>query len=923
MANVIGFNNLKEKEHCFGNTLDGNLSLRIYVDFAKGNTIVYVNGSETCYKDAGDGKRPFYCGEISIPRGEFTLAVQSQCEISKIIMVEEGDIQTIEEFELMYANRSGQQNFFREKMEYTPEHLKQLQRHGFLYDEAEDCAVGKMPSGVPLGGMGCGKLEICEDGMFTAFTGNNNQDCPIYRMPGSFLALACGDKVRIFRKNAMELPYQSMETIEAQLEFPVAKLTCTDSELPISAQVEAFSPHIPGNAADSALPCVFFEVKLHNDSLEDTDMAFCFSWENLINVGGSMSVTNKGERLLPPCYHTWNCSFPWSDRRKNNCIKRENSLIFGADDDRGNPMSFGNHVLYCSEQDAEYVCDRSILPEDEKKFVAWLSGKGEKQEGSEAEFRAGAYVVRRRLKAGEFQVIRFVLAWYMPVLLDVEGFDHGVEYTNRFANAEEVLEYAVLNRERLYTETIAFNNMIHRSTLPEWFKSRLLDDRFVVTTCSWYDRAGNFSINEAPTGMGGCLGTLDQRTASQVYYTTFFPDLDERELELFRQSQAEDGMCAHEIGFATIKLWARPFSKWSDLVAAYIIQVYHHYQRTGNEEMLRLHWPHIKKAVEWTLTMDDIRCGIPYVCSGRGCTYDNQFWPGINAFITTMQIAAYRIGSACARVVGETDTAQEWESLLNKAQAYRMEHLWNPEAKYFYNAYNPNTKETDDSCFISAMAGEWAAVRAGLRTELSMEQISDVADAIVKQCVGEYGLSDQGGRKDKTPGFIQYPLAYLASPAIYSGNLEAAWHLALMTDKIITRPGISTRFNQALTYLYDGTRFGLPYYMTAPASWNMLEALAGLVCDRNAGYIKISPGEVSGIRLPVFLTNVWFEIVGSENGEEIQLVPVYSKKSRKFHTLCITGKWFIDGVNSTYSNGATTFSFPYDPGQQNIILKRV
>jgi hypothetical protein len=37
--------------------------------------------------------------------------------------------------------------------------------------------------------IGAGKIELTPDGYFTAATINNNQDCPIYRMPGSFFAI--------------------------------------------------------------------------------------------------------------------------------------------------------------------------------------------------------------------------------------------------------------------------------------------------------------------------------------------------------------------------------------------------------------------------------------------------------------------------------------------------------------------------------------------------------------------------------------------------------------------------------------------------------------------------------------------------------------------------------------------------------------
>ena len=40
-------------------------------------------------------------------------------------------------------------------------------------------APGRNDSGVPLGGIGAGKIEFCADGRFTNVTTNNNWDCPI------------------------------------------------------------------------------------------------------------------------------------------------------------------------------------------------------------------------------------------------------------------------------------------------------------------------------------------------------------------------------------------------------------------------------------------------------------------------------------------------------------------------------------------------------------------------------------------------------------------------------------------------------------------------------------------------------------------------------------------------------------------------
>ena len=78
---------------------------------------------------------------------------------------------------------------------------------------------------------------------------------------------------------------------------------------------------------------------------------------------------------------------------------------------------------------------------------------------------------------------------------------------------------------------------------------------------------------------------------------------------------------------------------------------------------------------------------------------------------------------------------------------------------------------------------------------------------------------------------------------------------------MISRPGVSTHFDQGLTYKYTGERHGLPCYMTAPASWNMLEALSGVRADRLRGALELDPYRTDALRIPVFLTGCAFELI--------------------------------------------------------------
>ena len=343
--------------------------------------------------------------------------------------------------------------------------------------------------------------------------------------------------------------------------------------------------------------------------------------------------------------------------------------------------------------------------------------------------------------------------------------------------------------------------------------------------------------------------------------------------------------------------------------------------RTGDREFLMRHWPNMKKAIEWTITLDDAGCGIPFICPGRGTTYDNQYWEGINAFISTMQIAAYRIGAQAARIVGDEKTADDWNALAEKAHEYRMDHLWDSRDGYFRNAYDPKSGKTDDSCFIASLAGEWAVIRSGIFPDLPFDDVSRAAAEITQRCTSELGITDQGGRRDETAGFMQYPMAYLASASVYAGNPDTAWKFAEINDRVITQPGISTHFDQGLTYMIDGSRHGLPYYMTAPASWNMLEALAGVFADADAGILKLAPYSSVSLRLPVFLTGCAFEILISEDGNEMRLEPIYSLSECSFKKIIIAGNWKSDDACGSFDGNYSVFDTVFDPGKQKLVLK--
>ena len=888
------------------NHLDGLHKWHIFAETVAECAGISVNGGafdEVRGVEMGGWKK---LGFVSLPKGEHVVDVRCEGGIKRVIIanVELEDGYAVS---MAWGNRADQVRFEQERIDYTMRDVRLLRRHGFIMHQPKDTQFMAAPSGMPMGGIGAGRVEMTALGQLTAFSGNNNQDSPIYRMPGSFFAVGVkGHEIstcRVLQTTIVDQEMLPAGSVECEADYPVATWKYNVNPIPLDITCVGWSAHVPGDAAESSVPAVWFEFTVKNRANTPMEASLCFSWENLINVGGSMKFNSNSERVLPLCYHTWNASYVWSDRRKNHAEAQGSAVRFYADDDLGNPASFGEHMIWCSDENALVFPDRS-LEDDELEFAKCMSDAFERnfEPTPGSEFRAGALVSKKILQAGEEAKVRFILAWHMPYVPTSQG-DAGVNYANRFANVREVMDYAIENGDMLLAKSREAQEFMKKSDLPDWFVKRLINDRFIAASGTWYEKNGNFGVNEGATGMSGCLGTLDQRAASQGFWCTFYPELDENELESFRLCQGEDGQCSHDIGFSEVEIRTTRHTQWPDLAAAYVHQVYRHWQRTGDQEFINRHYPHVKKAIEWASSMDDADCGIPYIKKGRGTTYDNQHWEGVNSFIASVHMAMLYLAADMARRLGDGD-CEKYLAMAERAKKSRIEMLWDEDRRLFRNAYVNKTGEVDSSTFIASLAGEWYLLSAGLKSPVDEEMLKDAARGILRDCYCDDGLTDQGGRRE-TPAFMQYPAAYYCSPAMLLGCADEAWRAMEINDKVIlTAP--SNHFIQGLTYNFDGgPRWALPYYMTAPATWNMLEAVAGFVPDMRDKTIAVSP-KMQG-KIPVFTQDAWFMV---EAGEDyVEFSPVKSIRACRFDAVIVDGKRIdVDGG--------------FDPGIQNVRLAR-
>ena len=431
-------------------------------------------------------------------------------------------------------------------------------------------ATGRNDSGVPLGGIGAGKIEFCADGRFTNVTTNNNWDCPIIDglartplmprikegfegsvlenavrrqalfsaegVPGAWLALYTPlDGARVLKTTARP-GFKTVDpsAIEYEGRFPKAHVVYKHLT-GIHLTLDALGSFDVADAADqyqhSALPLALFILQVENTHAHQLPVTLVFSWQNLNGVGGYAGTPiNEPDPTAP---------------------------VFRAAD-FGPGLWFGHAEL--SDTDPRVLGDYSLRAWADDPAVAYtyFAGWDPSHNGhdiwdvltahgtlnnTQAFGTAGAMAMRLTLQPGATSTAVFALAWHMPHLLAAERKwehlvrassapppptspnrrDYGHAYNQWFQDSWMVAEYGLQQWSSIRDRVLAWQSALTNSSLPPRFALALCNDLFPLVSNTWYTRAGLYAMNEAPTDMNGCLGTLDQRAPGGSGDCCLFP----------------------------------------------------------------------------------------------------------------------------------------------------------------------------------------------------------------------------------------------------------------------------------------------------------------------------------------------------------------------------------------------------------------
>lgn len=169
---------------------------------------------------------------------------------------------------------------------------------------------------MPVGGIGAGCIQMNGQGERAIWQIFNNTCNP--EVLDSFFAVRYhrdgGTVVRALQTTSVG-PFQKMASLTFRGEYPLGLYNFIDAELPVKVSMEAFSPLIPFDAKNSAIPCAIFNITVSNPTDAAVEVSLLASQKNAVGFMGCDNVVWPGpsdgiifEDFEGPDYGQWTIS---------------------------------------------------------------------------------------------------------------------------------------------------------------------------------------------------------------------------------------------------------------------------------------------------------------------------------------------------------------------------------------------------------------------------------------------------------------------------------------------------------------------------------------------------------------------------------------------------------------------------------------
>jgi uncharacterized protein (DUF608 family) len=712
----------------------------------------------------------------------------------------------------------------------------------------------KPRSGIALGGIGTGSVELRADGVFynwNIFNNNPFGTGPSFPFPENSMLFfivryeeqGCDPKMKILQidsgnevggilSHIYQFPWMTgVDETEYEGVFPFVRMRFRDADMPLDVELEAFSPFVPHDVDASSLPCAAFRFNVRSRAKRPVHVMLMASMRS--GVGYDVEEKTHRSRL----------------RRGKSQVLFEH----GAGRMSKKHASWGTQALASLSRESTYylgwehlhpyyeivIRSRELPDVDDSAGRNSRDPKTGRLKGMSRFFSTVARSVR--LARGKSFEHDFVMAWHFPNLYS-ENQEHveGHRYASRFRDAASVAEHVANNLGDLRSRSRAFVDDLYASTVPEFVLDQVNSQLNTLHTGAWLTKKGDFGIQEGMTQAHeyGPLATMDVGMYGSVSTAALFPELDKAMFRAHKRLQMASGEIGHGI--------ARDFRRHDerevvteriDLVPQYAIMVLRGYFWTGDRAYLEEMWTSVKRALEFSAEhRDPNRDGLPDH-KGAKCTYDNFPMFGAGSYSGSLWLAALVYAVKAAGVMRDTKAEARFSELLARARDTFERKLWNGSYYRLYNDEGGERGDLDEGCLVDQLIGQWATDMIGAGSIVRRDRVRKALRRIVSLCFRpEQGLRNAAWPGDAFLHPVEKDVWVDQANTCWTG-VELAFASFLIYEGLVHEGlkvvrNVDRRYRKAGMY-WDHQEFGGHYYRPMSA-WAILNALAGLTIDGDA-----------------------------------------------------------------------------------------
>jgi len=739
-------------------------------------------------------------------------------------------------------------------------------------------------SGIALGGIGSGSVELRKNGQFynwsimnnwPVFTGdplvvrtfphNSDDDSFLfflvrYQVEGEtpklkLLQINDGLSEAALESITYYFPWLStVEKIEYNGTFPFVTLNFSDREMPFDIQMQSYSPFIPHDIKNSSLPGIFFDFKIISHSSKPVKVLLVGTLRNL----SGYDTTEKfftADSYYSEGFHGFSMESNGMDTTASSWGQMG---LFSSSPNCSYYLGWEHKHPYYEKlllsEKFENIDDTESRNSNKKgKKTANTSGNKDQRCFSSLGFNA-------ELSKGDTLNANVIFAWNFPNLYgalneesklinDDYSLDYrltkiqGHYYNNFFNSAFQVASYLDENQESLYGKTKEFLDNFYDTDIEPFVLNQINSQFNTFITSSTLTKSGKFAIREGltPSQPWGPNGTIDVTLYGSASTIALFPELQKNLMRIHKCLQSPKGEINHGLSSdleQTLNGTAGVYHR-VDLVPNYIQLVLRDFFWTGDQNYLREMWPSVVKGIDYILTERDADKNLMPDMEGIMCSYDNFPMYGLASYIQSQWLAAMKLTSEAALIMKDQKTYALTLDILEKGTALMNQKLWNGSYYSLSNDYSGSRGE-DKGILTDQIIGQWVAHQTGMGYLFPKENVSKSLETIIsKSYFTNFGL--------RNCTWPQYPdLFPIQDSDLWVDQANTCWsgvelgfaslllYEGKTTDALNVIKTVDDRYRKAGLY-WDHQEFGGHYYRPLSA-WSIINGYLGLGI-KNGNYI--------------------------------------------------------------------------------------